>query len=355
MAKVLIVDDSALMRKHLRSIFESAGFDTEIARNGEECLEKIPHVKPDAITLDINMPVMDGITCLSLIMAKHPTPVVMVSSLTEKGALATFEALELGAVDYVPKPSGTVSLNLSESAEVLLDKVRSAIKTRIGKRSGLRSKIRVKREQTEVQIDKLSQHKFTLNTGQKDVVLIGVSTGGPGCLQTILQDIPASFTAPIVVSQHMPAKFTQVFAERLNKRCQLNVQEVSAPTALKPGNVYIAQGDADVKIMKRNNTLMASSISADNTLLWHPSVDKLVQSALTVVNPKKLLCVQLTGMGNDGAESMFAAYKRGATTIAESEETAVVYGMPRDLVLRGGATIELPNTQIANAIMNAVG
>lgn len=353
--KVLIVDDSALMRKYLRGILEKAGFEIDIARNGEECLEKIPDFKPDAITLDINMPIMDGITCLSHIMNRFPTPVIMVSSLTEKGAVATFKALERGALDYIPKPSGTVSSNMSESAELLVEKVTSASSTGVSSNGGLRNKIRISEEKAEAQIKVAQPRSFSLSSRKKDLVLIGVSTGGPGCLQEILQNIPETFSVPIVVAQHMPARFTSVFAERLNKLCKLSVHEVNQTMILESGHVYIAKGDADVKIIRSGSKLMVTSVPADNQHLWHPSVTLLVDSAREIVSSSKLLCVQLTGMGNDGAESMLKAFHGGATTIAESEETAVVYGMPRELVKRGGASFELPNYKIADAIMDAAG
>lgn len=354
MVKVLVVDDSALMRKHLTYILEKAGFDTEIARNGEECLDKISTYKPDVITLDITMPVMDGITCLRLIMDRFPTPVVMVSSLTKNGAKATFDALELGAVDYVPKPSGSISVNMYESADMLIEKVQSA--SQRNRSLLLRTKILARSEQqsTDVLARANAQHSFSNKIPKKDIVLIGVSTGGPTCLQEILQNMPADFPVPIVIAQHMPARFTEVFAERLNKLSNLTILELTTPTAVEAGKVYIAKGEGDIKLFRRGSSLMVMPEAADGKYLWHPSVSKLVDSALEVVNPTKLVCVQLTGMGNDGADSMLNAFNKGATTIAESEETAVVYGMPRELVIKGGATIELPNHKIADAIIAAV-
>ena len=351
--KVLIIEDSALMRKHIRSILEGQGYTVETARNGEEGVEKTVSFEPDAITLDINMPVMDGITCLSLIMQKRPTPVVMVSSLTEKGAMATFEALELGAVDYVAKPGGTVSINIRDIELDLIDKVKAACRVRMGNKLGLRNRLRVQREKSVATPKVMKDNIVNISTKSAyKVVVVGVSTGGPGTLQTVLTELPADFPIPIVVAQHMPSRFTQVFAERLNKECDLNVLEVSKPCDLEAGNVYIARGDADIKIIRRAGRLMLTNIPADPNYLWHPSVEKLAASAQELLPASEIICVQLTGMGNDGAKTMAALNQAGAKTIAEAESTAVVYGMPRELVELGGADKVLPNTEIAKTLRN---
>lgn len=354
MKKVLIVDDSALMRKHISSILKEAGFQITTARNGAECLDKISTFRPDVITLDINMPIMDGLTCLSKIMTQFPTPVVMVSSLTEKGAIATFEALALGAVDYFPKPGGTVSLNMLESTELLIQKVSSAARSRVTEGLSLKNKLRLRRETSELHLTSLPVKKLKLPAKTAKIVIIGVSTGGPNCLQIILEALSADFPLPIVVAQHMPASFTRVFAERLNKYCKLEVQEVSTLTELKAGNVYIAKGDADAKLLKRGDKLLMTSTPPNNEYLWHPSVNKLVYSALSILSAKSLLCIQLTGMGNDGVESMYKAHTEGAFTIAEDKSTAIVYGMPKELIDKGGASVVLANDEIADAIQSAV-
>ncbi len=354
--KVLVVDDSALMRKHLRQILEGAGYEVETARNGEEGLEKISTFDPSIVTLDINMPVMDGITCLSLIMQQNPRPVVMVSSLTEKGALATFEALELGAVDYVAKPGGTVSLNIRDVAEELLEKVGAATRARLGKSRGLRQRLRVQRERVE---SKRHQKPWSPTSGAKkssmpELVVVGVSTGGPGTLEEIITNLPEEFPIPILIAQHMPGRFTRVFAERLDKAARLKVIEVGRPIHLSPGQVLIAKGDADIKLTRRAGKLYASSIPVSDDYLWHPSVERLVESVKQHCEPETVICVQLTGMGNDGAKTMANLHALGARTIAESEETAVVYGMPRELVESGGAECVLPSYEIADKLIEWV-
>jgi len=359
--KVLVIDDSALMRKHLRQILEGAGYEVDIARNGEEGLDKIASFQPAVVTLDINMPVMDGITCLSLIMQQSPLPVLMVSSLTEKGALATFEALELGAVDYVSKPGGTVSLNIQDVSDELLVKVRAASRARIGKSNGLRERLRKQREQSKSvkkEICSSSVKSSAMLRKSKSVktelIVIGVSTGGPSTVEEIITALPYDFPIPILIAQHMPGRFTRVFSERLNKCSALTVSELGSSTALNPSEVIIAHGDADVKLIKRGNKLMARRIPISNDYLWHPSVERMAISVKETCDPKSIICVQLTGMGNDGAKTMAELHTLGSRTIAESEETAVVYGMPRELVEMGGADFVLPSNKIAAKMLEWV-
>lgn len=354
--KVLVVDDSRLMRRHLGSILQKAGFQVAEAIHGDDCLKQIPQYKPDVITLDINMPVMDGMACLEQIVQHHQIPVVMVSSLTAAGALATFKALEIGAVDYVAKPDASDSLNMFDSAQHLIEKVTAASESLIARSRSFKTRLRLKQEKAALasRLPTIRSATATAFANKAELVLIGVSTGGPSCLQEILQHMPATCSVPIVIAQHMPARFTSVFAQRLNSLCKLNVQELTDLTKLEAGNVYIAKGDADLQFSRQNGQLMLNSTAADSHYLWHPSVSKMVKSAMEQLAPNKLVCVQLTGMGNDGASEMKQAHTLGATTIAESKDTAIVYGMPRELVLQGGASFELPNFKIAQAILNAI-
>jgi len=346
MTKILIVDDSALMRKLLREIFEKEGdFVIETARNGKEAIEKNLSFQPDVITLDINMPEMDGITALSHIMNQRPVPVVMVSSLTEKGALATFEALNLGAVDYVTKPGGTISLNIDEIRDEIISKVRSATRAKL-KTKALVRKIREEREK----ILKPSPPK-EVSTKDERLVLIGVSTGGPRTLEEILPELPADFPMPVIVAQHMPPTFTKSFAERLNSICELNVVEVDHPMPVETGTIYIGKGGTDVVLARRAQKLIVHSKPENPSFLWHPSVEILGRSALEHCDPQKIIAVMLTGMGYDGADAFTEIKKRGGKTIAESEESAVVFGMPRELIERNGATVVLPAEKIAKQLI----
>ena len=346
MTKILIVDDSALMRKLLREIFEKEGdFVIETARNGKEAIEKNLSFQPDVITLDINMPEMDGITALSYIMNQRPVPVVMVSSLTEKGALATFEALNLGAVDYVTKPGGTISLKIDEIRDEIISKVRSATRAKL-KTKALVRKIKEEREK----ILKPSPPK-EVSTKDERLVLIGVSTGGPRTLEEILPELPADFPMPVIVAQHMPPTFTKSFAERLNSICELNVVEVDHPMPVETGTIYIGKGGTDVVLARRAQKLIVHSKPENPSFLWHPSVEILGRSALEHCDPQKIIAVMLTGMGYDGADAFTEIKKRGGKTIAESEESAVVFGMPRELIERNGATVVLPAEKIAKQLI----
>ncbi|MEM9102493.1 MAG: chemotaxis-specific protein-glutamate methyltransferase CheB [Pseudomonadota bacterium] len=346
--KILVIDDSALMRRKLTSIIESIeDFEIRTARDGQDGLEQAKAWRPDLVTLDINMPVMDGITCLSLLMNYAPCPVIMVSSLTETGALATFEALELGAIDYVAKPGGTVSVNIDDVAEELTAKIKAALNSNaLTKRAS-----RLARSPSK---QKTVKAKFSSKTSSSNIVVVGVSTGGPSTLETLLTALPSNFNAPVLVAQHMPARFTQVFSERLNKICDLEITHVDRPQALNPGNVLIARGNADLIVAKRGGKIMAVSVP-ENEDLWHPSVERLVASSLEHFPADNIIGVMLTGMGYDGAETMAKVKMDGGRTIAESEETAVVYGMPRELVNRDGATKVLPCDEIAQQLVDWVG
>lgn len=354
--RVLVVDDSALMRKRLREMLEiEADFEVHVARDGQDALDRVEEVDPDIVTLDINMPVMDGLTCLHRIMAESPRPVIMLSSLTTKGALTTFEALELGAVDFVPKPDGTVSTNIAVVREHLVQKIRTCA------RQARRQATRMARQCPEAPLapaERIRERLVAKNINGANgikLVVVGVSTGGPRALEAMLPALPADFPVAIVIAQHMPASFTPSFAERLNRRCPMEVKEVSGQSAIHPGGVFIARGDADMLIARRGGQLVAVSVPADPNCRWHPSVDRLAASAGEHVRPEELIAVLLTGMGNDGARSMAELHRRGARTIAESEESTVVFGMPRELIELGGATEILSIDAIAGRLLDWVG
>jgi two-component system chemotaxis response regulator CheB len=355
MIKILIVDDSALMRRQLSMLFQAEGdFEVCQARNGLEAVAENHRFQPDVVTLDINMPEMDGITALSLIMAERPVPVVMVSSLTEQGALATFEALNLGAVDYVAKPGGTISLTLSAVSAELLAKVRGAAKAQPAKAraaSGLgRSPVKgLAQRLREERLAASAAH--ATRPGERDgLLLIGVSTGGPRALEVLLPELPADFPWPVLVAQHMPSSFTGPFAARLNTVCALKVVEANRPMAVQPGTIYIGKGGADMVLVRRADVLTVLPKPESSGHLWHPSVELLGQSALAHVKPNKIVGVMLTGMGYDGSEAFTEIKQRGGRTIAESEDTAIVFGMPAELIERQGATLVLPLDKVASQV-----
>ncbi|MBN8437526.1 MAG: chemotaxis-specific protein-glutamate methyltransferase CheB [Candidatus Accumulibacter sp.] len=346
MIKLLIVDDSALMRRQLTTLFQDqVDFVIRQARNGKEAVQENRDFQPDVVTLDINMPEMDGITALSLIMAERPVPVVMVSSLTEKGALATFEALNLGAVDYIAKPGGTISLSIRDISDELVVKVRTAAGARIKGRSPIKGLAQRLREEREKPLPRpVAVRRGVAGEG---LVVIGVSTGGPRTLEEILPLLPVDYPWPVLVAQHMPAAFTKSFAERLNALCRLSVVEVASPLAIETGTIYIAKGGADMLVVQRAGKMTAIPKPETREFLWHPSVELLGRSTLEHYDPARVVAVMLTGMGYDGADAFTEIRKRGGRTIAESEETAVVFGMPAELIERGGASVVLPLDKIA--------
>lgn len=346
MLRLLVVDDSALMRRKLSTIFEEAGgFEIKQARNGREAVEQNLIFEPDVVTMDINMPEMDGLTALTMLMAQRPVPVVMFSSLTANSALATFEALALGAVDYAVKPGGTISLNISEVSAVLVEKVRQAART----------KLRMKPRQQSSGSAAATTPAVQANRAESDevgLVLIGVSTGGPRTLEDILPLLPGDFPWPILIAQHMPSSFTGPFARRLDAMCQLSVEEVTRSTHVLPGHVYIGRGDADLHIGRRGSQLLAMPKPERADYLWHPSVELLGRSALEHCPAHLLIAVMLTGMGHDGATAFAEIHRRGGRTIAESEQTAVVFGMPAKLIEQGGANVVLPASDIARHLID---
>jgi two-component system chemotaxis response regulator CheB len=348
MIKLLIVDDSALMRRLLNTVFQAEGdFIIRQARNGTEAVEQNKAFKPDVVTLDINMPEMDGITALSLIMAERPVPVVMVSSLTETGALATFEALHLGAVDYVAKPGGTISLSIEDIREKLAGKVRAAARAKLkgATAKGLAQRLREEREKAPPR-----PVSFRRGPGNEGLVIIGVSTGGPRTLEDILPLLPPDFPWPVLVAQHMPPSFTRPFADRMNGLCQLPVVEASQPMTVEPGTIYIGKGGADIVVGQRNGKLTVLARPESREFMWHPSVELLGRSVLEHCDPTHVVAVMLTGMGYDGADAFTEIKKRGGRTIAESEESSVVFGMPAELIKRGGAGLVLHAEKIAKQL-----
>jgi two-component system, chemotaxis family, protein-glutamate methylesterase/glutaminase len=360
--KLLIVDDSALMRKLLSGVFsDQREFEIRLVRSGIEALELLGSYQPDVITLDINMPRMDGLTCLDRIMIEHPCPVVMVSTLTTEGADATLEAFHLGAVDFVAKPDGAISLGIHEMTAELMAKVRGAAGAK--PRASLRLKERVRYRLRETaksewrrpadksrRESKSSQFKSPI-TGN-GLVLVGTSTGGPPALEALFTALPAHFPWPILVAQHMPASFTGALARRLDGLSALTITEVIKPVTLTPGHVYIGKGDADIIVSSRAAGLVAMSTPAAPDYPWHPSTDRMVRTAMNHFPASQLIGVLMTGMGSDGAAAMAALHAAGGSTIAEARETAVVWGMPGELVAMNGADWVVPLTEIADCLVS---
>ena len=368
MIRLLIADDSALMRKLLEGIFTAEGdFDIRTARDGNEALELVRAFDPQVVTLDVQMPGMDGLTCLSRIMIEAPRPVVMISSLTADGAEATLEAIELGAVDFIAKPGGAVSLEIDRLRPLLVEKVRAASSARIRRTLRLTERIRHQmsgaglasppRASRALSPPSAKPTKAAIKRGSSmpfGLVLVGTSTGGPAALDTVLPQLPADFPWPVLVAQHLPASFTGPFAKRLDRECHLDVVEVNKPMPLRPGTIYIGKGDADVMVAPRASGVIAMPVPAKASYLWHPSVERMVASALDHLEASRLVGVMMTGMGNDGAEAMKRLRLTGGRTIAEAESSAIVWGMPGELVKNGGAEKVRPLEDIAETIIEMV-
>ncbi len=358
MIRLLIVDDSALMRRLLTGIFTAAGdFEIAVARTGEEAIERVQSFAPDVVTLDIHMPGMDGLACLDRIMVVRPCPVVMVSTLTSEGADETLEALALGAVDFILKPRGAVSLEIDALAPELVERVRAAASARISRTTRLRERVRARAGQVLAASSARPRRATPVLAAASPVeprgeglVLVGTSTGGPPALDALLAPLPAQFPWPIVIAQHMPASFTGSLARRLDRLCALSVHEVDRPTPLLPGHAYIGRGDADLVISRRAGALTALAAPSSEAFFWHPSVERLVASAMAVLPADRLIGVLLTGMGSDGAKGMAELRAQGGATIAEAAETAVVWGMPGALVAAGGASVVAPLDRVAHEL-----
>jgi two-component system chemotaxis response regulator CheB len=348
MIKLLIVDDSALMRRQLMTLFQAEGdFEIHQARNGEEAVRENREFQPNVVTLDINMPEMDGLTALSLIMVERPVAVVMVSSLTNEGALATFEALNLGAVDYISKPGGTISLSLNRITEELIAKVRAAARSRLKGKSSVTATLARRMQEERKKVAQAASASAQPRAAGDGLLVIGASTGGPRALETVLTGLPENFPWPVLVAQHMPAAFTRAFAERLNQLCALQVVEAGSALPVEAGKVYIGRGGADMVLANRAGKLTVLPMPENSQFLWHPSVELLGRSVLEHYDPKRVTAVLLTGMGYDGSDAFAEIKRRGGRTIAESEDSAVVYGMPAELVAKGGASLILAAEKVA--------
>lgn len=351
--KVLIVDDSALMRKALKEIIMTDPSLEVVgtARDGLDAVEKARDLNPDVVTMDINMPVMDGLTSMQHILHEYPEmPVLMVSSLTEEGALTTFEALELGAFDYVAKPSGTVSSNIHIVGREIIQKVKLAYKS-VNKKS-IRERIQRRSSMTPPKrFAPVKKPDFTRSKELTKVVVIGISTGGPGTLMEVLPMLPQELRAAVIIIQHMPPTFTSSFAKRLNDACRIPVKEAEAGDVLQNGRGYLAPGGYQLVVRGEGGTIRLPSTPKT---VFMPSVNVTMEAVLDTFGGENVIGVLMTGMGDDGADAMVKIRKAGGITIAEDESTAVVFGMPREAIERGGAEIIAPSYRIADEIIKAV-
>ncbi|NLJ99365.1 MAG: chemotaxis response regulator protein-glutamate methylesterase [Tissierellia bacterium] len=348
MIRLLIVDDSPFMRKVLTDICKK---DEEIivvgeAGHGEEALKKIPLLKPDVITLDIEMPIMDGIDTLKNITKNYNIPVVMISSLTTEGANLTLKALEEGAIDFIPKPKDIFKLSDEKIRSDITNKIKAA------------SKYKIKLDYKKKSIIRPSKiHIPKPNSSTKEfeyIIAIGTSTGGPRALQSVLPLLSAKINAAIVVVQHMPPKFTKSLSDRLNVLSNINVKEGEEGDVLKRGCCYIAPGDYHMRVETINNKHIIRLNKEKPIKGLRPAADILMESVAKLDNLDKVGIV-MTGMGSDGARGITEIKKSNGYIIAQDKESSVVFGMPKLAIETGCVDKIIPLNGIANEIMSIVG
>ena len=370
--KVLVVDDSGFFQRRVSEII-NADPRLEViatASNGQEGLEKVLALKPDVVTMDYEMPVMDGVTAVRNIMSQCPTPVLMFSSLTYEGARITLDALEAGAVDFLSKQFDAIAATEAKLHKVLTDRICDVAAT--GKKpavnntsSGTTSstqthpvKTTVDHTSSRARVTAPPQETQSARTITKpvhhvDLVVIGTSTGGPAALQTIFKHIPEGFSKPIVIVQHMPGSFTKAFAERLNKISPLTVTEAQQGDKLKAGHVYVAPGGMQLMVDSRQGGMIHIHES-DDRVSYRPSVDIALASAAKHFG-RKALAIILTGMGSDGKEGAELLKQAGDTIWAQDEASCVIYGMPMAIIKAGLAASILPLDDIGLKIFDEAG
>ncbi|WP_430482176.1 protein-glutamate methylesterase/protein-glutamine glutaminase [Rossellomorea marisflavi] len=340
---VLVVDDSAFMRKLISDYLRSESSIEVIgtARNGEDAIKKIKRLRPDVVTLDIEMPVMNGLEALKVIMDEHPVPVVMLSSTTREGADETVKAMSIGAVDFLAKPSGTISLDLYKVQSDIVSKVIEASKVNMGKLVPEKSRVSL-----------VEGSKIKGLSAKNALIAIGTSTGGPRALQKVLGELPRAIPAPIVIVQHMPPGFTKSLATRLDGLSDITIKEAEQGEKLKKGTAYIAPGGQHLKIVSKGDALFAQLDGGEPVNGHRPSVDVLFGS-IAALGHQNTIAVIMTGMGSDGTKGLASLKRLGrARVIAEAEETCIVYGMPKAAVAGGYVDQSVELGEISHSILN---
>ncbi|MBE9515735.1 MAG: chemotaxis response regulator protein-glutamate methylesterase [Proteobacteria bacterium] len=341
--KVLVVDDSAVMRELLSSIInQHPELDVVgIAANPNIARKKIAKLNPDVITLDVEMPEMDGVTFLQNLMQIHPMPVVMVSSLTKKGADITLRALELGAVDFVTKPDRHDEAGIENFSNEIISRVFHACEADV-------AAVESTPRQRLTLPNKVAKSKSTsVPTG---LVVIGASTGGPQAIQEVLCNLPLD-CPPIAIVQHMPPRFTQMYADRVDKVCNISVSEAQDQDKLTPGSALIAPGGMQMRL-SRTASVIRAEVTEDPPVNQHrPSVDVLLDSVIPITRHMPVMSIILTGMGKDGSQGMLKLRQSGAHTVAQDKATSIIFGMPDQAIKLGAATKVLPLHKIAGEIV----
>lgn len=348
--RVLVVDDSAFMRKVIKQMLET---DQEIevagtARDGAEGVEMTLSLNPDVVTMDIEMPRMTGLEATELIMDKSPRPIIMVSSLTKEGAKATFDALDKGAADYISKNLTNSAFDMMKIQTELISKVKAVARKR-NRLFGLAQPHQQKKPEPVIPVRK-SYHV----TQKIAFIAIGASTGGPRAIQEVLSNLPGALEIPVLISVHMPKAFTGAFAERLNDFCKIPVKEAENGEVIKQNQIYLCPGGIQTRVKRRKLSEYFIDISDEpHNSIYKPSVDVSMKSVAECY-PGRSLGVILTGMGHDGLEGMKAIREKGGKTMAQNEETCTVYGMPKAVVEAGVADKVVPLDKIAGEIINMI-
>jgi two-component system chemotaxis response regulator CheB len=340
--KVLVIDDSALVRSLLSEIIRNApGFSlVGAAPDAYVARDLVNQFSPDVITLDIEMPRMDGLSFLEKLMAARPTPVVMISTLTDAGADATLQALELGAVDFIPKPKLGISEGLREYSDIILEKLETAAKVKV-------KPIKKATDRTQVNAgEKISRERIQ---STEKIIAIGASTGGTEAIKEVLMQLPSAVPG-IVMTQHMPPGFTRTFAERLNKLTRLRVSEAKGGERILPGHAYLAPGGFHLLVTRSGADYVIKLSDADPVHRHRPAVDVMMESVANA-GGKNVIGILLTGMGKDGAKGMLDIRNHGGYTFAQDEKSCVVYGMPKEAVNIGGVDDVVELSDMGAAIM----
>jgi two-component system chemotaxis response regulator CheB len=353
--KVLVVDDSAFMRKIITDLIkEDPQFEVVgTAKNGREAIMMTKELQPDVITMDVAMPIMNGLEALQIIMREHPIPVIMLSSMTGLGTQETIQALELGAVDFVRKPSGSISLDLHIIKEHILEKLKIAVRVKVRPLQRIIDSPVVPPKAASPPLERRDSDKESNHF--QHVVAIGTSTGGPRALQVVLSGLPPNFPAPVLVVQHMPPNFTKSLSIRLDTYCPLHVVEAEDGMKVLAGTVYIAPGGLHMRMIRMKKDHFIIKLSKEEPRSGHrPSVDVLFESLIPIKELNRHIII-MTGMGSDGAKTMKKLKQNGAsTTIAESEQTCIVFGMPRAAIDLGGVDYILNQQDISNKLIELI-
>lgn len=345
--RVLIADDSALMRKILSDIVNS---DPQLeviatAKNGQEAYDKACALKPDVVTMDVEMPVLNGLQALDLLMKENPLPVVMLSALTQTGANATITALEKGAVDFIAKPSGSISVDIADLSQEIIAKIKTSANIQISKIKRVTTKSKI--DTVPIKPDLPSMLRSTV-----PLVVIGTSTGGPKALHEVMSSLPSGLNTAILIVQHMPPGFTRSLAQRLDTVSHFEVKEAEDGDIIERGKAYVAPGNFHMEIIAADTKNKLRLTQKPQVNGHRPSVDVLFHSAAKIKDTK--VGVIMTGMGGDGAIGLKALKDNGVVTIGESAETCVVYGMPKSAFLLGAVDYEVPLYKIGEQIVQAL-